>query len=66
MACFPRNYYSFNGNMTLTLYHNTFCPYAQRARLAVVETNLNVEEIEIDLSNKPEWYYSEINDTYIN
>ncbi|KAI9594765.1 glutathione S-transferase, partial [Syncephalis fuscata] len=37
------------------------CPYAHRARLALIETNTKAEEIEIDLRNKPEWYTKDIN-----
>ncbi|RKP24954.1 glutathione S-transferase [Syncephalis pseudoplumigaleata] len=47
--------------MTLTLYYSTICPYAQRARLAVREAGIDVDEVGIDLRNKPEWYTRDIN-----
>jgi hypothetical protein len=32
------------------------CPFAARSRFALAEANVDFEEVEIDLQNKPEWY----------
>lgn len=39
-----------------TFYYNIICPYAQRANIALKETDAPAEEVSIDLVNKPEWY----------
>jgi len=44
----------------IKLYSNKSCPWAQRSRIALLEAGVKYEEIEIDLTNKPEWY-SKIN-----
>ena len=40
----------------IKLYSNKSCPWAQRVRIALLETGVKYEEVEIDLQNKPEWY----------
>lgn len=35
-----------------------FCPYAQRAILALNAKQVDYEVVNIDLSNKPEWFFS--------
>lgn len=40
----------------IKLYSNKSCPWAQRSRIALLEAGVKFEEIEIDLTNKPEWY----------
>ncbi len=43
--------------MTLTLYNAARCPYAARARIALAEKGVEVEVVEIDLSDRPAWLY---------
>jgi glutathione S-transferase len=43
--------------VTLTLYDAARCPYAARARIAIAEKGLEVEVVEIDLSDRPAWLY---------
>jgi len=45
----------------LTLYTNKGCPYAQRAIIALKETGIPHDSVEIDLKNKPSWYAPNIN-----
>jgi len=45
----------------ITLYTAKICPYAQRAELALAETNAPHEQYQIDLQNKPEWYAPKVN-----
>ncbi|EJU04188.1 glutathione S-transferase C-terminal-like protein [Dacryopinax primogenitus] len=45
----------------LTLYTNKGCPYAQRAVIALKETKIPYDAVEIDLQNKPVWYQPNIN-----
>ncbi|KZO98838.1 glutathione S-transferase [Calocera viscosa TUFC12733] len=45
----------------LTLYTNKGCPFAQRAVIALKETKIPHDEVEIDLQNKPVWYQPNIN-----
>jgi glutathione S-transferase len=40
----------------LTLISHALCPYVQRAAIALIEKGLPFERINIDLSNKPEWF----------
>ncbi|ORX84361.1 glutathione S-transferase [Basidiobolus meristosporus CBS 931.73] len=40
----------------ITIYSNRACPYAQRALIALYETGLEHELVEIPLPNKPSWY----------
>lgn len=40
----------------LTLVSHNLCPYVQRALIVAAERGLNVERIDIDLSNKPDWF----------
>jgi glutathione S-transferase len=41
----------------ITLYTAARCPYAARARIVLAEKGLEVEAVEIDLSNRPAWLY---------
>jgi glutathione S-transferase len=40
----------------LTLVSFDLCPYVQRAAIALAEKNVPFERIDIDLSNKPDWF----------
>ncbi|KAI7894971.1 thioredoxin-like protein [Mucor mucedo] len=40
----------------ITFYNAVICPYAQRAAIALREAGANFETVDIDLTNKPEWY----------
>ncbi|KAF7730281.1 hypothetical protein EC973_002524 [Apophysomyces ossiformis] len=40
----------------LTFYTSIVCPYAQRVAITLKEVGADFERVEIDLSNKPEWY----------
>ncbi|KAK9663758.1 hypothetical protein K7432_017952, partial [Basidiobolus ranarum] len=40
----------------LVIYSNSGCPYAQRARIALHETEIEHELVEVSLVNKPSWY----------
>jgi len=40
----------------LTLISHTLCPYVQRAAIALAEKNIPFTRINIDLSNKPDWF----------
>ncbi|KAI9311862.1 glutathione S-transferase, partial [Dichotomocladium elegans] len=40
----------------ITLYTSHLCPYAQRVAIALMETGIPHESVEIDLQNKPSWY----------
>lgn len=42
----------------IKLYSARACPYAHRTRLVLAEKRLELELVEIDLSNKPAWYES--------
>ncbi|KAL0871832.1 hypothetical protein ABMA27_004309 [Loxostege sticticalis] len=46
----------YNGK--LRVYNMRFCPYAQRAILALNAKQVDYEVVNIDLSNKPEWFFS--------
>jgi RNA polymerase-associated protein len=41
----------------ITLYSAARCPYAARARIVLAEKGVEVEVVEIDLANRPEWLY---------
>ncbi|KAJ8972986.1 hypothetical protein NQ317_019017, partial [Molorchus minor] len=41
----------------LRLYSMKFCPYAQRARLVLNAKKIPHDVVNIDLSNRPDWYY---------
>lgn len=43
--------------MTLTLYDAPRCPYCARARIVIEEKGLEVDVVEIDLSDRPAWIY---------
>lgn len=40
----------------LTLVSFDLCPYVQRAAIVLAEKNVPFERIDVDLSNKPEWF----------
>jgi len=40
----------------LTLVSHKLCPYVQRAVISLTEKNVPFERIDIDLSNKPDWF----------
>jgi len=40
----------------LTLISHTLCPYVQRVAIALAEKSLDFERIDVDLSDKPEWF----------
>ena len=48
----------------IKLYSNKSCPWAQRSRIALLEAGVKYEEVEIDLTNKPEWYTAKINNVF--
>jgi len=39
------------------LYNMRYCPYAQRTGMYLARKNVPVEIVNIDLKNKPEWYF---------
>ncbi len=41
----------------ITLYDAPRCPYAARARIVLAEKGVELEVVEIDLQNRPEWFY---------
>ncbi|XP_063818076.1 glutathione S-transferase omega-1-like [Pseudophryne corroboree] len=41
----------------IRLYSMRFCPYAQRARLVVLARGIKHEVININLKNKPDWFF---------
>jgi len=47
---------SDSSSLTISLYSNASCPYAQRTRIALMEKGIEFDFTEIDLSNKPEWF----------
>ena len=40
----------------LTLYTAEVCPYAQRTRIILDMKSVDVDSIEIDLDDKPDWF----------
>src|SRR5207248_7310045 len=40
----------------LKLISHKLCPYVQRAVIALTEKGVSFERIDIDLSNKPDWF----------
>src|SRR5947209_5008648 len=40
----------------LTLVSYDLCPYVQRAAIALAEKGVDFRRIDVDLSNKPEWF----------
>src|SRR5436190_19580491 len=40
----------------LKLISHTLCPYAQRAVISLTEKGVPFERVDVDLSNKPEWF----------
>ncbi|KAF9788644.1 hypothetical protein BJ322DRAFT_1050249 [Thelephora terrestris] len=45
----------------LTLYSAKFCPFSQRAELALKEAKIPHKKFHIDLKDKPEWYAPKVN-----
>ncbi|XP_048732551.1 glutathione S-transferase omega-1-like [Ostrea edulis] len=43
---------------TLRLYSMRFCPYAQRTRLALLHKNITFETVNINLKQKPDWFFA--------
>lgn len=43
--------------MTLVLYDAPRCPYAARVRIVLAEKGVEVDVVEIDLSDRPDWLY---------
>ena len=41
----------------ITLYNAARCPYAARARIVLAEKGLELDVVEIDLSDRPAWLY---------
>ena len=40
----------------LTLISHALCPYVQRAAIVLKEKNVSFERLDVDLSNKPDWF----------
>jgi glutathione S-transferase len=40
----------------LTLISHVLCPYVQRAVIALTERRVPFERVDVDLSNKPQWF----------
>jgi glutathione S-transferase len=43
--------------VSLVLYNAPRCPYAARARIVLAEKGIELEVVEIDLSDRPDWLY---------
>ena len=43
--------------MSLVLYDAPRCPYAARVRIVLAEKGIEVDVVEIDLSDRPDWLY---------
>lgn len=43
--------------MNATLYDAARCPFCARVRIALAEKGLEVEQVEIELANRPAWLY---------
>jgi glutathione S-transferase len=41
----------------ITLYDAPRCPYCARVRIVLAEKGIEVEVVEIDLSDRPAWLY---------
>jgi glutathione S-transferase len=41
----------------ITLYNAARCPYVARVRIVLAEKGIEVETVEIDLSDRPDWLY---------
>ena len=41
----------------ITLYNAARCPYCARVRIVLAEKGVEVETVEIDLSDRPAWLY---------
>ncbi|KAI9335634.1 glutathione S-transferase [Zopfochytrium polystomum] len=44
-----------------TLFSNNLCPFAQRANLALLESGIPFQKVEINPQSKPSWYNTEVN-----
>lgn len=40
------------------IYTHLLCPYAERARIAAALKKLDHQQVDIDLSKKPDWYFT--------
>lgn len=40
----------------LTLISHKLCPYVQRAAIVLAEKSISFERVDVDLSNKPDWF----------
>ena len=40
------------------LYNHLLCPYAERARIALAVKKHEHQQVDIDLSKKPEWFFT--------
>src|ERR1044072_1559310 len=49
-------YISKETSVKLTLISHALCPYVQRAVIALTEKGVPFERIDVDLSNKPDWF----------
>jgi glutathione S-transferase len=43
--------------MSLVLYNAARCPYVARVRIVLAEKGIDYEAVEIDLSDRPAWFY---------
>ena len=41
----------------ITLYNAARCPYVARVRIVLAEKGIEFETVEIDLSDRPAWFY---------
>ena len=41
----------------ITLYNAARCPYVARVRIVLAEKGIEAETVEIDLSDRPDWFY---------
>ncbi|MFZ0343242.1 MAG: glutathione S-transferase family protein [Gaiellaceae bacterium] len=41
----------------ITLYNAARCPYVARVRIVLAEKGIETETVEIDLSDRPDWFY---------
>src|SRR5439155_13934367 len=45
------------GATVITLYNAARCPYVARVRIVLAEKRIEMETVEIDLSDRPAWFY---------
>lgn len=41
----------------LTLFGHNLCPFVERVRLCLAEKSVAYDSVELDLSQRPDWYY---------